>query len=268
MMGFLTTLESRPEANRASRFEITQLTNSCVYLCNDMPKDVYTPIERIFPKTTEEEVKELYRSGASEEQLIFALGRLAISLAFKHAKNKDTLRKWNDIRSVALIALVKGVQKYLALDPSERDDNIGGYVSSQVHFAVKRFISEDHIIRTPSRTIRDRVSKGTYDSMNRVVCTGVSDVESANADLLSVFVNRFTRQRNIAIICTPDTDVRDVLEHVITTIGESADENRRLMELKIIGCSDEEIAVDLGRSRQWVQLRRKDIIKAVEAGLQ
>lgn len=63
----------------------------------------------------------------------------------------------DDSIGAAMLALASAVH-----DAAERlyDNNITAYITEDVKYAVKECIAAQHVIRVPSRTIRDKISKG------------------------------------------------------------------------------------------------------------
>jgi DNA-binding CsgD family transcriptional regulator len=174
----------------------------------------------------------------------------------------------SDCEGVALAELVVGVSAFLRKKPSTavdggRDTNIKSYVASRVTFALKRYVRTDNLITVPYGSIHHLIKRGMYDALNVSVKSGLP-VDSTSESLFSSLILRLAPRTNTShcVLCTPETDVRDVMNKVLKT-----DADKRLVELKIIGCSDKEIAQEIGKSVSYIQKRRHELISLLRKEL-
>lgn len=193
-----------------------------------------------------------------KQQIVEACLRLALSVASLYAAKYPS--KKEDLPSVALLSLTKAVDRFFRIE--RYNNNIRGYIMTCLCNNIKDYIVQDCLIRIPTRTFFDNLEKGTLDALNVSVktCHGMTDA----IDILHDLVCRLTPRKvvNLTVNMDPEVDVREILELVLNT-----DENRRIIELKIIGCSDIEIAKDLKRSKSYITSKRSDLVHKIKIRL-
>lgn len=216
---------------------------------------------RMLPTVTVEELDEMVKNCKDvkhQQQIVEANLRLAISIASLSAAKYPS--KMDDIAGVAFLSLVKAVKRFFEIE--NHDFSIRPYIVTYVGNRLKDYLAQDNLIRMPARTFFEKVEKGTIDSLNVSVDTGI-DVINVIQDVISRLTPR--KANALAVNMDSETDVRDIMDVVL-----SNEEDRRILELKIIGCTDKEIVTDLQRSVNkkrsvsFVHNKRTDLVDQIK----
>lgn len=202
-----------------------------------------------------------YNAGedVSPKDIINSLTRLALTLALRCSTKYK--HKRDELRSVAFLELVESVHRFLKKDLSERDLNIGGYVSKNISLAMRRFLRTDSLIAVPSGSIDYLYKKGVFDALNVSVINGLSDDRTAESIQRSIMPSTIPRY-TFACNQTPETDIREIMDSVLKT-----EEEKKIVELKLSGYNDREIAEQLGYSTGYIQKRRHELISMLKKEL-
>lgn len=196
-----------------------------------------------------------------QQQIVEANLRLALSIATLSAAKFP--RKRDDIGGVALLSLVKAVKRFFEI--KDHDLSIRPYIVTYVGNRLKDYLAQDNLIRMPARTYFDKVEKSTIDALNSSVETGTNGAEVIIQEIVSHLITRPKDYDEVlAVNMDSEFEVREIMELVLNT-----DEDRRILELKIVGCTDKEITVDLlktlakKRSVSFVRNKRTDLVEHI-----
>lgn len=219
-----------------------------------IPTATVEELDELVSKCTVDDVKR-------KQQIVELNLRLALGIASLNAAAYP--RKRDDIAGVALLALVKAVKRFFEIE--DHDLSICPYITRYVSGRLKDYLAEDCLIRTPARTYFSKIQESTIDSLNESVDTGIgkSDVLYLIQDIVTHLTPR--RSESLAVRMNPDLDIREIMDIVLGN-----DEDKRILELKILGCSDKEITADLQstfnrkRSVSFVQSKRTNLVHQIE----
>lgn len=186
-----------------------------------------------------------------EAKLRHAFGIAARLCWIQHNRNPD------DLVELTPFYLVKCIDAFLR---NEKHDNIDKYVTVYMFHTLKRALFEDKIIRIPKSTVDDQVREGMFDSLNVSVQTEAVVLHSL-VDLLILRLSPKVRT-NLTVNTESDLDLWDTIYSLLED-----DEEHRILELKIIGCSDKEIATEIQKSPSYVAKKRCKILHSIKMEL-
>lgn len=172
------------------------------------------------------EVLQRVRAGdpTAINQMIMSHIRLVLLLVNRHLHNCP--HYGYDLDSVAMLGVVNCVHK-IANGAMANHDNITGYITKHIHGLIQREIGKSHIVPTPR---------------------SVPNIVTTNHGTLGYRTNA---DGDMAII-----DLRDALEHLVENRRE-----RRILELREKGYTDQEVGEILGISQWTVRLIRLELYR-------
>lgn len=148
----------------------------------------------------------------------------------------------DDILGEAMLALVDCVDRWWEV---AEDDNIRTYVEFCVKKRIKDWIDNDRVLGMPSRTLRDKLSKGESVQIPKVLT-------------LYTYDSYEPEEGDIPPHTPPDTSF-DIQEFFA---AREDPRDRAVVEMRVEGCSADEIAKKLNMSRRWVFKKLRDLEKA------
>lgn len=173
---------------------------------------------RSLPETIDEEELEVrvtaLRSGdlTQVNPISMQLMRISLSVVARFAHPKRT----PDLIGVALLTLVESVKR---ASTELVDGNIVPYVMVNIANRLKDAIADDHTVRTPSRTLRDKRSKGIELT---IFSNRHSSEEAPHTDEYSSFyLPAIAREE------TPEYDTLEILEKIA-----QSDRDRLILDLR------------------------------------
>lgn len=204
---------------------------------------------RELPLLSDDQLTELVRK-RDLNGIIEAKLRHALSLGSLHAAKHRN--RTEEIGSLSLFHLVKGVHIFIDnyYQPDVTAEHLNKYLTTHIYYAVRRSLIEDRLIRVPSTMVDLAVNETN------------SYCDPKALDILNILIKRLSPRCEIAYENTPDVDLRDVIEAVLTS-----DEERRILELRIIGCSDREVGETIQRSVSFVTTQRNRILHSIRMEL-
>ena len=221
---------------------------------------VYYYPNRQLPTLEPDEISSLVRlarDGDIEARNKLIEGKLKHALALASLVAANYPLKADDLAELAPYALVKCVDSFLR---NGYDDGIDRYVTSYMIRSLNRLVFEDRIIRIPQQTAYRHTQNGMFDSLNISVLTQ-GNVNHTLVDILVMSLSPKV-QTNLTVNMNSDLDVWESINNVLED-----DEERRILELRIIGCTDKEVALDIKKSISYVAQKRTKILHSIKMEL-
>lgn len=188
-----------------------------------------------------------------KQKIVESLLRLAFSVATLWAAKY--VQKKDDITGVALLALVKAVDRFFVIP--NHDKSIQPYVVAKIGWALKDYLAEDHLIRIPACSVFKHIEAGTIEAIN-------NNTKITTLDIIQEIIGRLSPRKvsSLAVEGGSNYDVRDIMDVVLQN-----DEDKRFMTLKVVGCSEKEIAADIGKSVSYVYQHKNQLIHKIKLRL-
>ncbi len=186
------------------------------------------------------ELARSYRNGEDVRDLLITSNiPLALSIASVYAR-RDRKRA-DDYGGDAMLELIEAVDAY---KDKGYDDNIRAYIHFRIWWKLKYVAFEDRLIKVPHTTAKKKFAKGTFERFD-----SVQDIEP----LLRLDT---TKIRSIMV----DDNTLEIDDEDIRLIELSVQEDRELIELRLQGCTDDEIARAMNLEPRYVSRRRNEIM--------
>jgi len=179
---------------------------------------------------------------------------LAIGASFDYP-NRD------DLGEFALYALVRAIDSFIR---NGKDTNLDPYITFVVRKEVGRALFEERIIRLNKTTAWRHKKKGTFDKLN-VMVGSFTEVQEEIVTLVKSLSPKVAMK--LVVNQDPDLDLRDSINRVIAS-SDNPEEMQQILELRIRGCSDEEVAKQIDKSKSYVALRRNELLYNIQKELQ
>jgi hypothetical protein len=197
------------------------------------------------------------RKGSESARNKLIEGKLRHSLAIASLLAHRYPYKADDLSELAPFYTVKCVDAFLR---NINHTDLNAYTTTYMYHTLRRAIYEDKIIKIPKTTAERHIAEGTFDSIN----VSVDTEGSVNQDLLDVLIHRLSPKvwTNLTVNCDSTLGLWDLIHSVL-----EGDEERRILELRIIGCSDREVAATIDRSISYVAKKRSKILHSIKMEL-
>jgi DNA-directed RNA polymerase specialized sigma subunit len=168
-----------------------------------------------------------------------------------------------DVTELALYHLPRCIDSFLR----NFHPNLDPYVTFVLPLEIRRSLYKEQRISDKTYQTAWRHKKaGIFDNLNQTVESVAC--ESHDLDLMNVLTSRLTRNVSAQLIVdqTPDFDLRELVERAITR-SDDPDESRTILELRISGYTDREVAARLDRSVSYIAARKAALLHSIKMGI-
>jgi DNA-directed RNA polymerase specialized sigma subunit len=209
------------------------------------PRNGLTP-ERLLELT--KKLRLGIETASDRQEIAESFIHLALAIAGRYAT--PTRRKLDDFVSCALFGIVNALNK---AKEKLQDDNLKAWIIGNIHGFCKRFRTMDHIHRVPQTTNSNRKRQGkeiipfkATVLFSELEYDKSSETSESGIDNKKIFFDIADKHDEIA-----ESDVRELLYRVCDD-----EVDRQIIDLRIEGYVDQEIADILQRSLIFVYRRR------------
>lgn len=145
--------------------------------------------------------------------------------------------KTEDIVAAAMLGLVKAVE----WAPTRLEDtNITPYIVSTIHRHISDFLETDHLIKIPRDAYKKRLQANKYIPIIFDIDPKEDDEENREYDTVGSFDPPVY-----------DTDKPIEFEDLCSSL-ELTHEERRIIDLRVKGYTQQEVGEIIGKKRQWI----------------
>lgn len=172
----------------------------------------------------------------------------------------------DDLGEYALYALVRAIDSFLR---NGRDGNIDPYITYVVRHEIKRMLFEDRTITISKVTAWRHRKKGTFEKLNALVYSETvghsDDRNSEGSEQLDLLIKRLSPKvaMKLTVNQEPILELREVIDKVLNSTDDPA-ESRLILELRIQGYTDKEVAKTIDRSKAYVAKRRSELLHLIK----
>jgi hypothetical protein len=218
------------------------------------------------PRITREEqnvLVTLARCGDYDARLQLIESKLgdAVSIGMRIGKK---IANPQDAVELALYHLPRCVDSFLR----NYHPNLDAYVTFVISREVQRSSFEESrtICMTYQTAWRHRKA-GVFDNLNFNVES--YDYNREDSDLLDTLVTRMSPRiaNRLIVDQSPDSDLRDVITKVVTE-SDNPEESKRIIEYRILGFTDKEVANTIDKSVSYVATRRVALLHSIKVELE
>lgn len=169
-----------------------------------------------------------------------------------------------DSAELALYHLTRCIDSFLRNMHPNLDAYITFVLSKEVR---KALYEESQTIKKSYQTAWRHRKAGVFDGLNFAVNS--HDYTGDDLDLVNTLYTRLSPKIAAKLIVdqSPDSDLRDVIEKVIAE-SDDPQESRLIIELRIRGCTDQEVAEQTGKSKAYIAARRAALLHSIRTRIE